>query len=434
MPPENPSPAGALAAALAAFAADKPQAAIAAIENAGAAAGGSLDARLLLARCHARRGAFEKAEALFRETLRRRPGDAGRLVHMGFFYLDWQRPAEALTAFREAHAADPLSPGALAGLSLFAPAESGLDILPDIEAARAALGPDQEGRRTGLGFALARALDKAGHHQRAWETLIAANRAHRAAEGIAPRPAGGFPKGPPPGWEGVLGTDGAAEEGPRLVIVGGMPRAGKSTLESLLAGRPRVKAGYETNLLRECVDDLNAEIGVDLVPGLHALPASYLPEFRRIFARKLAERAEGHAVYTLTAPAPSLVLQIPVILRALPATRLILVNREDLDTALRIFQFHYQQAGHGYAYFLSGIMGQIGLWRAAVRHWAAAEPGRCLALDYEAVLDDPGAALGAIARFAGLPGPSAPPPALPDDRGCAAPYRAMMEAALQAGD
>jgi hypothetical protein len=264
--------------------------------------------------------------------------------------------------------------------------------------------------------------------------LLAANRSYRQCRGIEMRPAGGFPIDLPQGWEGVLGAQEEAHEATRLVIIGGMPRAGKSSAEFVLEDLPGVKVGYETNLLRESVDDLNAEIGLDLVAGLHALPAGYLSEFREIFARKLNDRADGHPVYTLTVAATYLMQAIPVVLRALPEARLILVSRDDFDTALRVFQFLYQQGGHGYTYYLSGIMDQIRLWHDAVKYWTSAVPGKAMALNYENMIADPVAARAAIAAFIGLAAPAAACPALPDDRGCAAHYRAMMKEALANGD
>ena len=433
IPPADQAAEDLLARAHAAFAADRPKDAIAALDAAPAGVADSVDALVLLARCHAWRGSFERAEDLFQRAMGKSGGDAAVLVHLGFFYSDWHKPEKALAAFREAHAIEPLLPGALGGLSFFSPADHGNDILPEIDAARAAMDPEAPAR-IGLSFSRARVLDKEGDTQNAWEELLAANRAYRQSHGIEMRPAGGYPKGLPAGWEGLLDTQEEPQDGPRLVVICGMPRAGKSTAESVLSDLPGVKIGYETNLLRESVDDLNGEIGLDLVPGLYGLPAGYLSPFRKIVTRKLADRADGHPVYTLTVAATYLMRGIPVLLRTLPDMRLILVSRDPFDTALRIFQFLYQQEGHGYSYYLSGIMDQIRLWHDAVKHWSAAAPDQCLTLDYQDLIADPADARTAMAKFIGLPAPTASPPTLPDDRGCAAAYRTLMEEALANGD
>jgi tetratricopeptide (TPR) repeat protein len=422
-----------LAHAQAAFAANRPQDAVAALADAPADLSASVEAMVLLARSHAWRGDFDQAEALFQEALRRNGADAALRVQTGFFYLEWHKSDQALAAFREAHALDPSSVGALGGLSFFSPAECGIDILADIDAALTAMDP-QAPAAYSLRFSRARVLDKRGDFQQAWGELLEANRGYRQTLGLRMHAAGVYPKVLPPGWEGVLDMGLGAQNGPRLAIICGMPRAGKSTAESLLADLPQIKAGFETNLLRESVDDLNDAIGLDLVPGLHGLPAGYTSQLRDIFARKLADRAEGQPVYTLTVAAPYLMRGLPVLLRAWPKVRLILITRDPFDTALRIFQFLYQQEGHGYSYFLSGIMDQTRLWHDAVLHWAGAAPDRVMVLDYEDLIADPGTARDQMAAFIGLPEPTAPPPAVPDDRECAAPYRTWMEAALTNGD
>ena len=99
-----------------------------------------------------------------------------------------------------------------------------------------------------------------------------------------------------------------------------------------------------------------------------------------------------------------------------------------------LFQSLYQQEGHGYSYYLSGIMDQIRLWHDAVKHWSTAAPDQVMTLDYQDLIAEPADARSAMAKFIGLPAPTAAPPPLPDDRGCATAYRTLMDEALANGD
>ncbi len=115
----------------------------------------------------------------------------------------------------------------------------------------------------------------------------------------------------------------------------------------------------------------------------------------------------------------------------IPNAYFILLNRDVWDNAFRMFLFNYSKGDHDYAYRLSTIMQQFQLWRAAVDSWSKAKPERCLAIGYEELVADPTSALAEICGFCNLSMPELPPRPTYDDRGCAEPYREMMEACLK---
>ncbi len=416
------------------FLLDRFKGAIEILEAAAAALNRPAEALCLLGECHAQRDSFEAGRQAFNRAKAAAPDDPKVLEREGFFYLNWQKPEHALACFRTAHALDPRSVGALSGLSSFPLDAVGADLVTQIDNAQAGIAAEEAGPSIVLDFARARALDHQGDFEAAWANTVSANQRHRAAFPSPVAPNRGFPTAPPPGWETSADASAALMAGAGLVIIGGMPRSGKSTAETLLGTLRDVGVGYETNILRETLEDLNEEIGLDLIEGFAALPAGYLAAFRNHFARKFAERAGGRPVYTITSPATYLMPILPVIFRALPGARFVFMDRDRFDNALRIFQFCYAQARHGYTYELKAIIGQIDLWRAAKTHWLQVEPQRAMALAYEDMIADPAAALSVMAQFIGLHEPPAGPLALPDDRGCAVPYRAMMDQALKDGD
>ena len=86
----------------------------------------------------------------------------------------------------------------------------------------------------------------------------------------------------------------------------------------------------------------------------------------------------------------------------------------------------------GFTYELSSIIKQIELWRRATHYWSETAPGRCLAVDYQNIVADPALILAEMAAFCDLGAPTTAPAPVFDDRGCAAPYRQMMESHLSA--
>lgn len=396
----------------------------------------SVDALIVLAQICRRRGAYEEGERFILRAQSCAPENQKVFENKGNFCLDWHKSGEALQAFIAAFNIDPVSPGTLAGLSHFTPDQWGFDLCQAITSARAALGPDEINSRLILDFAKARALDKAGNHDKAWRVAVQANADFRRAYPIDVEPGTDFAKHPAPGPDDPAHepeTNPPDVSGlPPLIIIAGMQRAGKSTTEALMANIPGVKRGYETNIFSETIEELNQRGGLKLSRLLGELPDGYLREFQEIFYGKFAERAGDCSAYTITIPAMYVMNSIPQILRILPNAVMLLLNRDAWDNAFKIFFSLYVVPLDGYSYRFASTIKQIELWRSAALWWSKKEPRRCLAVGYENVVADPVSSLAEICGFCDLPLPAPPLAPVFDDRGCAAPYRQMMETHLRA--
>jgi tetratricopeptide (TPR) repeat protein len=395
----------------------------------------AVEALSVLARIEERRGNFERAEEMIREALSQAPNDNKILENQGFIYLNWNRLDDALQAFSDAHKSNPQSVDALAGISHFPPAQVDFDLRGSIDLVRQGLDPGDNDKRFILDFAEARALDKAGDYSGAWRVALQANAGFCDSNNLAKQQGTDFVTGvaaesadqPGPLDDGA-GSGAGNPDLPPLLIVAGMPRSGKTTLEALISGVPGVRRGFENNIFSESVEALNEQIGFKLARSLNDLPESYLPQFRQIFHGKLAERVGTCAAYTMTIAGPYVMNNIGNILRLTPGARFVFLNRDIWDNALRIFLVNYRAREHGYAYRLGDIFKQVEAWRLAMDWWSKAAPKRCLTLSYEDMIADPGEALVRVCALMGLPIPEQHLVALPDDRGCAAPYRDMMDA------
>jgi hypothetical protein len=107
----------------------------------------------------------------------------------------------------------------------------------------------------------------------------------------------------------------------------------------------------------------------------------------------------------------------------------VFVKRDVDDIALRIFMKKYNVGNH-YGYDLRNIRAQVAWYYRMAGVWTEKLPGISLCLHYEDAISDPKAARAQIAGFLDLPVPRRGVPQLGDDRGCASPYKAYMDAEL----
>jgi len=398
----------------------------------------SVDTLALLGKICARRSDFETGEKMLRRAIDLSPSNPNTLENLATFYLDWEKPREALQALADAYKICPTSLGSLSGLSFFSTEEIGFALSPAINQARQTFNAEGQTCPLVLNFAMARTLDKTKEYKDAWHEAVTANSIYRATHQLETSAIVPFVKDAAAGMDAHMGQPPSAmppaADQPLFIVIGGMPRSGKSTAEKLIGQLPGVKLGYETNILAEAVQDLNEKIGIKLIERLHDLPVSYYSQFGEALNDILAARGGDSFAYTITLPMTYLINNIPKILSSIPNSVILFLDRDAFDNALRIFFHFFQFAGHDYTYSLSSIIRQIEAWRSAIAWWSKAAPTRCLSIGYEDMIADPAATLSKICVFCGLSGAKSPLEPLPDDRGCAAPYREMMEVELNNGE
>ena len=121
---------------------------------------------------------------------------------------------------------------------------------------------------------------------------------------------------------------------------------------------------------------------------------------------------------------------IPHLVTIMPNASFIFVDRDIWDNAARIYLSNYPAGDLKYSYRFSSIVKQIQRWRTAMDWWLNAEPDRFLKVSYEDLVADPRSELSKICSFCNLVLPSAPLSPVFDDRGCAVPYKQMMDEQL----
>lgn len=355
---------------------------------------------------------FQEAEASLRNAVRLAPQRSDVLVNLVVLLKAQGRFGEALDCVRKLLADAPERPDAhyyLASLKQF----DSLDD-PDLDKLQrlAAKPAPAVTTRLYLSFALGKAFDDLGRYELAFRHFANGNEAkcellgHQLRDmcGVAERVMAVFR----PELLAARTGFGVATKLPVFIV--GMPRAGKSLVERLLARHPGVYAGGERGIVDLTPDDLG--------PGI-AAETSYPEQVESLTVEQARRAAERHlALWRREAPEavlftntmPGNYLHIGLIHLLFPEAPIIQCVRDPLDTCVACY-FKLFHSGWDFTYDLESLARNYVAYRRVMRHWSALLPGRVLEVHYEELVADPRAAGVRIARHCGLS--SEPIPASP---------------------
>lgn len=193
---------------------------------------------------------------------------------------------------------------------------------------------------------------------------------------------------------------GDASEVPVFIV--GMPRAGTSLAEQILASHPGVHGAGELNYVHDIANQLMFSLGdaglfVDKVVGLgqdevKALASSYLA--------KLVKLAPGMPT-RITDKMPHNFTFLGFIAMLLPRARVIHMRRNPLDNCFSIYSNMFS-ASHAYADDLATLGRYYRAYSALMEHWHQVLPGMILDVQYEDLVSDQEAVTRRMLDFIGL--------------------------------
>jgi tetratricopeptide (TPR) repeat protein len=306
----------------------------------------------------------------------------------------------------------------------------GIDVLAEMMKLPAPRATSEKDGAIRANLLAARAFDKAGEYDKAWEHVCGVKAALRPQhedeydassrfERDVLNSAGDYPV--------KIASAARATKVPTSLYILGPSRSGKSTLERLLIGCKGVCGGYENGVLGQAVKAANQVAGRLSSELLMRLPLSLYPTFAQFYCDALSKTVGDNRVYTTTTPA--LVALLPQILAAVPRAKFVFVKRDKNDTMLRIFFRRYRSGNH-YAYDLAWIEQYLDWYDALIDIYCAKYPEHTMIVRYEDMVADPEPQLRRVTEFIGLELPANPDFAIGDDRGCAKPYRDLMAAEI----
>ncbi len=355
-------------------------------------------------------GRHAEAEAHFDRAIAISPQGAAHHNNRGVLLGALGRFAEAEDSFRKAVELAPRYVEALYNFSESYRWSPGDPLIGQVEALIAA-GDWQPQEAMFLNFAAGRMYEQLGDTAKAFRHARLANRARGARfdssmhERFVDRLIASFS----PALLERGQRLGSASERPVFIV--GMPRAGTTLVERLIAGHPQIFAAGELDLLRELAGRIGGYPGrlAELAaPQLAAMAKHY----EAATARLAASRGEGTATRILD-KAPLNGIHVGLIALLWPRARIVFCRRDPRDTCLSCFQQRFA-FGHEYAYDLK-TLGHFHrhYWRL-LDHWRAHLPLRMLTLDYEATVAAPEETTRRLLDFLDLPW----------DQACAQPERA----------
>lgn len=257
------------------------------------------------------------------------------------------------------------------------------------------------GSRVHLGFALAKAMEDSGQHERVFTYLRPANegmrRAHPFDFAAREREIDGL-------IDAFRGYDFASlasaepgDFGP--IFVTGLPRSGTTLVEQIVSAHPEVEGGGEMAIFfREASRAMRAPGGgfrrLDAVPkaDLAALAGAYEARARK--ALNFRERFTDKSIQTE--------LVLGLVRLVLPQARVLLVERDPRDTLFSIYKNVFMPGKHLYSYDLRDLARFYRLHRKVVDFWREALPGGFHAVRYEELVADPEPVSRAMVAAAGL--------------------------------
>jgi tetratricopeptide (TPR) repeat protein len=279
-------------------------------------------------------------------------------------------------------------------------------------------------------FVRAAALDKAGHHAKAWEQLVEANRKQAAnmqqeLSRLRENERASLK------WlqeNQIKSGNRGDSKHPISLFILGPSRSGKTSMEKLVSTLDGVKRGHENPIVENAISRTFQRAGLLTNWMLAHLPPQFYPSCREIYLEDLARRAGSAKVFTNTHPVH--INDAGRIATTFPNVRFIFVKRDLEDNMLRIYMRNYTR-GNSYAYDLKSIREHLDWYGQMMDVLAEKLPDIVRVVQYEDMISEPAATLKVMAELCDLPMPEGPLPPLGDDRGCAAPYRQFMAAAIE---
>lgn len=200
-------------------------------------------------------------------------------------------------------------------------------------------------------------------------------------------------------FRGTQGRTPPGESCPAIIIAG-LPRSGKSLVESLLAADARILPGGELAFVRRFVSDLDTSKDIaDLADDLRRR-AAQSPHGSPLARRYLdyGHRARpDHPPRYVTDTSPANLRRIGYLSLLHPDVPIVFCRRNPLDLAVALYFKHFK-TGHGYSYSLGTIGRAIARSELLMAHWLRELPNPMATVHYESLTRDPNGALQALAR------------------------------------
>ncbi|MDP4574863.1 sulfotransferase [Qipengyuania sp. G39] len=333
-------------------------------------------------------GDYDRAFELFDAILDRLPGDVATLTSKGHALKTTGAQEEALASYRAAVAAKPDHGDAwyaLANLKTYSFTDDEIAVMREQAAREDLVFMD----RVHLSFALGKALEdrkEYGDSFGFYETGNALKRAQTRYSADAMSQEFALQKE-------VCTRDlfakheGAGDPSPDPIFILGLPRAGSTLLEQILASHSQVDGTLELpNILALAHRLRGRKAGQSRYPEvLHELSDEQLSKFGRQFIEDTRVHRQGAPFFI--DKMPNNFRHIGLIHLILPNAKIIDARRDPMDCCFSGFKQLFAE-GQEFTYGLTEVGRYYANYVDLMDHWDAVLPGKVLRVQHEDVLDD----------------------------------------------
>ena len=360
--------------------------------------------RNLKAAALSRIGGYEEALRLYEEVLARRPEQPKVWMSFGHVLKTVGRTEDGIAAYRRAIAVAPTLGEAWWSLANLKTVRLGDDDVAVMEAALARPGLD-DSDRLHLHFALGKALEDAGEAECAFRHYEQGNALRREtlaydADEVTVHVDSCIALFTPAFFAARAGQGSPA---PDPIFILGMPRAGSTLVEQILASHPLVEGTMELPDIPAIARRMAGprEEGSDAyAEKLAALPAEELRALGdEYLERSRIHRREGKPFFI--DKMPNNWVHIGLIHLILPNARIVDARRHPLDCCFSNFKQHYAR-GQGFSYSLTDMGRYYADYVRLMAHIDAVLPGRVHRVIHERLLDEPETEVRALLAHLGL--------------------------------
>ena len=350
-------------------------------------------------------GRYEESIALYEQLLQEYPGQPKLWLSYGHVLKTAGRSREGVQAYRRALALDPGEAEAywsLANLKTFR-FDAADEAAMRIQRARADL---PAASHCFIEFALGKAEEDAGRYAAAFAHYEAANRLRRTEVPYQAEDLRGLVRRTRARLDRRFFAERSGHGSPAAdpIFIVGLPRAGSTLIEQILASHPQVEGTLElpdlismarglSSLRPEAADTAFPEVLFELsAQQCRALGEEYLNR-TRIYRRTGAPRFIDKL--------PNNFAHIALIQLILPNARIIDARRHPLGCCFSAFKQYFAR-GQSFSYGLEDLGHYYRDYVALMAHFDAVLPGRVHRVHYEALVDDMETQVRALLAYCGL--------------------------------